>query len=148
MARSFQYALLIGALALLGCSESDGPSIAPRAFSLVSANGAAPPTTIATSAGCDQVLLSGQVLLASDHTFSLDGSVALDCSGVGGTYEVHSLSLAGSYTENGQDITFQLPGSPPLSAQLAGDSLSSTLPASPFTFAAPAALVFLRRPRA
>jgi hypothetical protein len=137
---------LITCLILGACSDSTAPAFTAGGFVLVSANGDSVPAFIAPTGGCDEYILSGSIALAADHTFELAGVARLDCSPSGGAIQDQPLALAGTYTQSGQQIAFTLPGQGTLSGHLAADTLTATLPASPFAFPVPVALLFLKRP--
>ena len=142
---AFLPALVLTASTLLAaCSDSTGPSSISGTFILVSANGSPPPAFIASSGGCDQLIQAGFLHMNTDRTFTIGGTIRLDCSASGGSIQDQVLSLFGNYELSGQHLDFTIPGMSSLPARLSGDSLTATIPASPFTFAADAALVFLR----
>lgn len=138
--------VLLVCLSLSACSDSGAPDFTAAGFVLVAANGDSVPAFIATTAGCNQQILAGSIALAADHTFELGGTVRLDCTSSGGAITDQVLALAGTYAHSGQRVTFTIPGQSSLSGRLAADTLTATLPASPFTFPVPVALLFLERP--
>jgi hypothetical protein len=128
--------------ALVACGDANGPSPIVGDFTLTSVNGAPPPGLVGATVNCDQLIASGSLNLTGDRAFTLSGVVQLDCSRSGGSVENQLFTLNGSYTRDGDTVTFIIPGQGSLSAQYDGATLATTIPASPFTFPNDVALVF------
>lgn len=127
---------------LCSCSDSAGPSGISADFTLTSVNGSPPPGLVVATASCDETISSGSLSLTSDRAFTLTGLVQLDCTRSGGGVQTQGLTLGGSYARNGQNLTFTIPGQGSLTATFDGTTLSTTVPASPFTFPAAVSLGF------
>jgi hypothetical protein len=111
-------------------------------FTLTAVNGAPPPALVAATISCDQYISSGSLSLTASFHFSLDGLMQLDCTRAGGQVEIQTLSLVGSYTRNGPNLIFTLPGQGSVPATFDGTRLTTTIPASGFTFPTAVTLEF------
>jgi hypothetical protein len=127
---------------LLSCGDSAGPNAITGDFALTSVNGAPPPGLVGATIDCDELIASGTLGLTSDHAFILGGVVQFDCTRAGGQIQTQVLSLGGSYAQNGHTLTFTLPGQGSISGQVNGTTVTTTIPATPFTFPTDVALVF------
>jgi len=136
--------LLLACALLAACGDSTGPQGTAGTFTLISVNGSAPPSLVGATPNCDQYIASGTGSLALTRDFELSGTVRFDCTRSGGAIVDQPLSLAGSYALHGQQLTFTIPGVAAIPGRLVGDTLSTTIPASQFTFPVPVALVFVR----
>jgi hypothetical protein len=127
---------------LCSCGDASGPSGITGNFTLTSVNGSPPPQLVSATVSCDEFITSGSLSLTSRHAFTLSGVVQLDCTRSGGQIQTQALTLGGTYARNGQALTFTIPGQGSISAQFDGSSLTTTIPASLFTFPNPVALAF------
>lgn len=137
---------LAGLLVLvLACGDGSGPSDVVGTYDLTSVNQSPPPGLVQATVNCD-VYLDGATAELQAGTFSLDFQQTTDCSRAGGTQTFENLAFNGSYTVVGNQVTFTITGLTPLTGIVSGDRISATIPASPWTFPNPVAVVFTRRP--
>ncbi len=129
----------------LACGDGTGPPDVSGTYDLTQANQAPPPALVQATLSCDVFLDAATAVLASDGGFSLDFQQTTDCTRGGGQVTTDGFTLNGSYTARRDEVTFVIPGSIPLVAVVSGAQILATLPASPFTFPNPVALVFTRR---
>jgi hypothetical protein len=132
-------------LLLLACGDGSGPSDLVGTYDLTSVNLAPPPALVQATVNCD-VYLDGATAELQARTFSLDFQQTTDCTRTGGSQTVDNFGLSGTYAVVGNQVTFTITGLTPLTGTVSGDRVSTTIPATPWTFPNPVAVVFARRP--
>jgi len=130
---------------VLGCGDGSGPSDVVGMYDLTSVNQAPPPALVQATVNCD-VYLDGATAELQAGTFSLDFQQTTDCTRAGGTQTVDNITFNGSYSVVGNQITFTITGLTSWTGAVSGDQISATIPASPWTFPNPVAVVITRRP--
>jgi len=127
---------------LCSCGDSSGPSAITGDFALATVNGSTPPVLVGSTVSCDESIASGTLSLTNDGAFTLSGVVQFDCTRAGGQVQTQLVGLSGTYARNGQSLSFTLPGQGSITARFDGTTLTTTIPASPFTFPTAVALAF------
>jgi hypothetical protein len=130
---------------LVACGDGSGPSDVVGTYDLTSVNQAPPPGLVQATVNCD-VFLDGATAELQASTFSLDFQRTTDCTRAGGPQTVDNFSLNGSHAVVGNQVTFTVTGLIPVTGTVSGGRISLTIPASPWTFPNPVAVVFTRRP--
>jgi hypothetical protein len=128
----------------LGCGDGSGPSDVAGTYVLTRVNQAPPPALVQATVHCDVFLDAAVAELERHGAFSLTFQQTTDCSRAGGGRTIDHFTVTGTYAVSGTQITFSGPGLLPLTATIAGEQISTTIPASAWTFPIPLAVVFAR----
>jgi hypothetical protein len=127
---------------VLACGDPGGPVVG--AYMLTAIDDVPVPHLVAATATCDEMVVSGSLILESAGTFILQVRQAQDCSATGGSVDTFATTVAGAYTVAGPHLTLK-----PIGSGLAyrgtriPGGISLQLPPFPFISAAPHWATFL-----
>ena len=121
MRKLFAAALLV----LAACSDSTGPNARLGTYSLVSINGQDLPVVVGTISGTTVEIISGEVTLNSNGTFTDRTDYRFTSNaGVDTDFEI----ATGTYSVNGNNVTFLTSDGDSYSMAISGQTLTQVEP--------------------